>query len=80
MEQRHKSCQDTKCKICLADALLLEYRLKEQTGTGNKYDLLGKYHKWLGDNGMATETEFGWPSEETYKEENINSFCSQLTK
>ena len=80
MKVRHINCQDTKCPVCLNDAVKLEKLLQEKTGTGNKYDLLGKYHKWLADNGIPNETEWGWPSVETYDDDNIERFCEGFKK
>ena len=75
MKISHKNCQDTKCPVCFADAMRLERLLSEKTGTGRKYDLLGKYHKWQEDNYISAETKWGWPSMETYADENIENFC-----
>ena len=75
MKQSHIDCQNSRCQICLGDSYKLEARLIEQTNTGRKFDLLGRYHKWLSDNKIPNETEWGWFSQDTFKEENINNFC-----
>jgi len=50
--------------------------LEEQTNTGNKVDHLGKYHKWLTDNGIKAETEYGWPTSKTFDDENIQKYIA----
>lgn len=73
MEHKHINCKDTKCQICFDDATNLETFLTEKTGN-DKVDHMGKYHKWLTDNGITAETEYGWPSEETYSDDNIERY------
>ena len=74
MKQQHINCQDIKCSICLSDAEKLEKYLDRQTGTENRVDHLGKYHKWLNDNGINPETEFGWFSSDAFNDENIQNY------
>ena len=76
MELHHKNCQDTECSICFSDAIKLEKYLCKQTGTGNRVDHLGKYHKWLADNGINPETEFGWFTSDTFDDENIQNYIA----
>lgn len=77
MKLHHINCQDSKCNVCLKDADKLEKYLDEQTGTENKIDHLGKYHKWLSDNGINPETEWGWFTVEAFDDENIHKYIKK---
>jgi len=74
MKLHHINCQDTRCPVCFSDASRLEDYLCEQTGTKNKIDHLGKYHKWLSDNGINPETEWGWFTIEAFDDKNIENY------
>ena len=70
----HINCQNPKCSVCLLDADKLGKYLDEQTGTGNRVDHLGTYHKWLMDNGIKPETEFGWFTSDAFDDKNIQNY------
>lgn len=80
MIQHHINCQDTNCSICFSDANKLGKYLDEQTDTKNRVDHLGKYHKWLYDNGINPETEFGWPTSATFDDKNIQNYIAWYRK
>jgi broad specificity phosphatase PhoE len=76
MQQQHASCDNDRCPACYDDAMALECRLIALTGD-TQSDLLGKYHSWLARNGIPNETK-GWPSAESYDDNNIAKFCAEL--
>ena len=76
MKQQHINCQNPKCTTCFTDAMVLEKYLQKQCGTKNRIDHLGKYHKWLNDNGINPETEFGWFSFDAFDDENIQNYIA----
>lgn len=78
MKQRHINCKNSRCRICLEDAEILEQKLTDLTSTGNRFDLLGHYHKWLSNKGINPETEFGWFTEKVFDDENIEEFCKEF--
>src|SRR3990167_2068802 len=78
MEMMHHNCRDSYCLFCMRDCQKLEEQLKVVTGTGNLYDLLGRYHKWLSSNGIPAETEWGWFSPESFDDTNIERFCTKF--
>ena len=80
MKLHHINCQNPKCSICFNDAMNLERYICKQTGTGNKVDHLGKYHKWLSDKGINPETEFGWFTSAVFDDENIQNYIAWYMK
>ena len=74
MMMQHINCQNPKCHTCFLDAKKLERYLEKQTNKGHRVDHLGKYHKWLNDNGINPETEFGWFTSEVFDDENIQKY------
>lgn len=76
MKMHHINCQNPKCSVCFNDAMRLEKYLDEQTDTENRIDHLGKYHKWLSDNGINPETEFGWFTSDAFDDENIQNYIA----
>jgi hypothetical protein len=77
----HINCEDADCKVCLADAFRLEKYLFEKTRTDRKYhDLLSEYRVWVDAHNIPAETEFGWPTVETYEHENIEAFINDFNK
>ena len=77
MKLTHINCKDTNCPICFQDAQKLEDYLTEKTGN-DKVDHLGKYHKWLSDNGINPETEWGWFTLETFDDKNIEGYIKDF--
>ena len=75
MLQRHPNCKNSDCGICLDDAIALERHLIQRTGD-TYHDLLGEYRTWLDKRGITAETEYGWPTEQAYDDENINAFTA----
>ncbi|GAJ08267.1 unnamed protein product [marine sediment metagenome] len=55
----HPNCENPYCATCFADHEALERILQKRCGTGNEIDHLGKYSKWMTDNGYKAETEAG---------------------
>ena len=49
-----------------------------KTWTGNKWGLLGRYRRWLSNNGIPNETDIGWFTEEAFDDENIDKFCREF--
>jgi len=80
MKLRHPNCQNTDCPICFRDHHELEKVLQEKTEKGKQYDLLGIYHKWLTDNDIPAETEWGWASTQAFEDANIDRFCEWFKK
>lgn len=76
MELHHINCQDTKCPICFSDSMKLEKYLEKRTGTKNRVDHLGTYHKWLKDNGINPETEWGWFTSDAFDDENSQNYIA----
>ena len=74
MKLHHINCQDVNCPICFSDANKLEKYLDRATGTKNRVDHLGKYHKWLSDRKINPETEFGWFTSVVFDDENIQKY------
>jgi len=74
----HPYCTNDRCLVCLDDHLSLGKYLDKQTGR-NDLDHLGKYHKWLSDNGIPNETEYGWAHPDAFLIENIRSYISRYT-
>jgi len=72
--QHHPNCKEPKCEICLHDHEKLGKLLDELCDTNNTVDHLGKYHKWLGDNGINPETKWGWATPETFDSLNIKKY------
>ena len=70
----HPNCQMSRCQFCLADHERLGHLLDELCHTSNKVDHLGKYHKWLSDNGIEPETEWGWATPEAFEDKNITAY------
>lgn len=71
----HKNCRDVHCTLCMEEHLELGYELERCTGI-DTVDHLGRFHKWLGDNGIEPETEWGWGSDAYFDEENINAYVA----
>ena len=80
MKLHHINCQDSRCSVCFNDSLKLEKYLQEKTKTGNKIDHLGKYHKWLSDNNINPETEWGWFTIESFDDKNIQNYIDWYLK
>jgi len=71
---RHVNCQNCKCRICLEDGCdSLGGFLDKETGN-DKIDHLGRYHKFLSDNNINPETEYGWWTEAVFKKENLDAY------
>lgn len=75
-KQTHVNCQDSRCKVCLDDSDRLSLYFDRITGLTN-IDHLSHYHKWLGDNGINPETEWGWWTEDVFKPENLEAYTKQ---
>ena len=73
MKLSHINCKDTECQTCMEESMDLQRVLVFKT-ENNKDDHLGEYHKWLGDNGIPNETEWGWFEKEAFDDENINAY------
>lgn len=72
-KQRHIACRNQDCKICYEDAIALGDYLTER---GVEGDGLSKYYTWLADNHICNDL-FGWPSAESYKKDNIETFIEK---
>jgi len=72
---RHIDCRDPDCAVCLEDHLALGNELARLTGS-EKEDHLGKIHKWMRDNGMNPETEWGWATAETFWDSTIAAYVA----
>lgn len=55
----------------------LRIRLEKHFG-GNNLDVLSLYRKWLDINEIPAEGKDGWPTEECYREENIQGFLKAI--
>ena len=75
MKLTHRNCQDAKCSLCLKEHLLLGDELDKRTGIEGE-DHLGKFHKWLTDQGITAETEWGWGSDAYFDEKNISAYVA----
>ena len=75
MQQTHIECKDSRCRICLSDSFKLEEELISLTGI-DSIDHLGKFHKWLHDQGINPETEYGWGSAAYFDDENIAAYVA----
>jgi hypothetical protein len=72
----HDGCEDTECEICWKAHNFLDECLDVLTiEEGNDVDLLGRYHKWLSNNGKTPETAGGWWSEHALDSDNVIEFC-----
>lgn len=76
----HPNCRNIDCGVCFKDHTKLQKKLEELTGDNKAYDHLGKYHKWLSDNGINPETEWGWATPESFEEENILAYVKWFKK
>ena len=74
MNLSHPYCQNTECHVCFREHIMLGDYLDEKCETNNNIDHLGKYHKWMSDNGFVPETEYGWASPETFNDNNIEAY------
>jgi len=70
----HLLCKNKNCSICLNDHEQLGRYLDIRCNTKNRVDHLGKYHKWLSDNGIKPETEWGWFVPEAFDDSNIENY------
>jgi len=70
----HPFCKNKKCLICLNDHEHLGKYLDIRCNTKNKVDHLGKYLKWLSDNGISPETDWGWMVPEAFDNNNIENY------
>lgn len=75
MKLSHPYCQDTDCKVCLKEHEALGHRLAELTGD-DTVDHLGKYHKWVGDNGYEPETDWGWATPLSFDDKLIQEYAA----
>ncbi len=75
MNLTHKNCNDDRCALCFKEHTDLGYELEMRTGI-NTVDHLGKYHKWLSDHGIEPETEWGWATDASFDEDNINAYVA----
>ena len=73
MKLSHLYCRNTDCKLCLIEHEALEQKLEELTGD-DTVDHLGKYHKWVGDNGHEPETEWGWATPLSFDDKLIQEY------
>jgi len=72
---RHIDCRNPDCAVCLEDHFALGRELDRLTGN-DKIDHLGKMHKWMSDNGMKPETEWGWATVETFWDSTIAAYVA----
>ena|SRR3990167_9193382 len=70
----HDRCTNTRCRRCLEIADVLCGALNAATGVPS-YDVLGRYHQWLGKQGIPAETEGGWWSREALSDANVAAFA-----
>jgi hypothetical protein len=59
----------------MSDSMKLLQVLDDKTGD-DSVDHLGKYHLWLTRHGIKPETEWGWFTEESFDDTNINAYCN----
>ena len=76
IELHHPNCKISRCPVCFEDHENLSHLLNDLCSTQNKVDHLGKYHKWLGDNGINPETEWGWATPATFETVNIEAYVT----
>ena len=75
MKRSHPRCENNRCALCLDEHLDLGKELDRRTGI-DTVDHLGKFHKWLSDQGINPETGHGWGSAAYFDEENISNYVS----
>lgn len=73
MLQTHKNCTNPKCTTCMADHLAVGAVLDELTGN-DMVDHMGRFHKWLSDQGIEPETEHGWATESFFDDDLIQRY------
>jgi len=57
----------------------LQKELNSRCGLSGKYiDILGRYRRWLDDQGIRSEGEDGWPLPLVFEEDNITAFVDQF--
>ena len=75
MNLTHKNCKDDRCALCFKEHTELGRELDRRTGI-DVVDHLGKFHKWLTDQGINPETEYGWGSAAYFDDENIAAYVA----
>ena len=77
MKLTHKNCKNQDCQVCMKDSMELMHILDYKTGD-DTVDHLGKYHSYLSKHGIEPETEWGWFTEESFDDDNINAYCNNF--
>lgn len=69
-------CKYTDCKTCLAKHAALADELRKKTGV-TRTDHLMNYRKWWDEQGIESETEYGWAEPFIFEQENIDRFMDE---
>jgi hypothetical protein len=77
---RHINCEDVDCRTCLADHLALGEELARLTNN-QREDHLGRYEMFLRKIlKIETQTEWGWATQESFDEKNIEQYVNYILK
>ena len=75
---RHPDCEVAPCETCLRDHLALADYLYQETGADRRHhDIGGEYVTWLERNSIPAQTEHGWGTSESFREDVVARFVSE---
>ena len=71
----HDGCDDSYCSTCQKANAELDAMM--YGALGSRSDWLGKYHSWLGKQGIPPETAGGWWTREALSDKNAQRFIEE---